>query len=115
MKVISYYVYKVIYLLFVFTAVPSGDFSGMSSGGTSDLFVLSPSNITVTEMDRVVLTCVPANSIFQASWISAYSNFSFFTFGPNNYYLLIENVERTFTISCSVNNVLANATVTVQG
>ena len=65
-------------------------------------------------MDRLVLTCVPANPIFQASWISAYSNFSF-TFGPNNYYLLIENVERTFTASCSVNNTFAKATITVQG
>ena len=66
-------------------------------------------------MDKAVFTCVPANPIFQASWLSANSTFPSFSIGPNNYYLLVEIVEQTLTISCSINNILANSTLTVQG
>ena len=66
----------------------------------------------VTEMDRTVFVCVPANPMFQASWLS---NFSVFTIGPNNYYLLVEDVEHTLPVSCSINGIIASSILSVQG
>ena len=83
---------------------------------TCDLFLLSPllspSNKTVTEMDRAVFVCVPASPMFEAIWVS---DFPFTTTGPNNYYLLVEDVDQTRSISCSINNITASSTLTVQG
>ena len=66
----------------------------------------------VTELDRTVFVCVPANPMFQASWLS---NFSFFTMGPSNFYLLVEDVERTLPVSCSINGIRVTSILTVQG
>ena len=63
-------------------------------------------------MDRAAFACVPAQSMFQPDWLS---DFPSFITGPNNYYLLIENVERTLPISCSINGTIENSTLTVQG
>ena len=63
-------------------------------------------------MDRTVFVCVPANPMFQASWLS---NFSFFTIGPSNFYLLVEDVERTLPVSCSINGSIVSSMLSVQG
>ena len=77
-----------------------------------DGLLLSPSNKTITEMDRAAFVCVPESSMFQASWLS---DFPSFTTGPDNYYLVVENVERTLPVTCSVNVINTTATLTVQG
>ena len=86
--------------------------TGSGSTFDGDLFLLSPSNKTITEMDRAAFACVPADSMFQISWLTSFP--SFIT-GPNNYYLLVENVERTLPISCSINGTIASSILTVQG
>ena len=83
-----------------------------SSGYNGDIFLLSPSNKTVTKMDRAVFVCVPANPIFEAIWQSDFPNT---TTEANNYYLLVKDVDQTRSISCSINNSTASSTLTVQG
>ena len=85
---------------------------GSTFHAITDLFLISPSNKTVTELDRTAFVCVPANPMFQANWLS---NFSFFTIGPSNYYLLVEDVERTLPVSCSINGIIASSMLSVQG
>lgn len=60
----------------------------------------------------MVFVCVPANPMFEAIWVS---DFLFTTTGPNNYYLLVETVDQTRLISCSINNITASSTLTIQG
>ena len=84
-----------------------------SASGSGDLFLISPSNKTVTEMDKAVFVCVPADSMLQVTWSS---NFPSFVTGPNNYYLLVENVSQTAPVSCSIDNsITAYSILTVQG
>ena len=74
-------------------------------------FLLTPSNVTVTQMDTAVFVCVPANISLQATWSDHDSSVT----RTNNFSLTIRNVMENATILCTIDSETASASLTVQG
>ena len=94
----------------MFTTLGSGGEFG--SGRDTRDFLLTPSDVAVTEMDTAVFVCVPADPLFEAMWL--FDTLNTVT-GPNGYYIRITDVEMSDRVSCMTNGNSSSANLIVQG
>jgi len=87
--------------------------SGQGPSNTDDLLLL-PTNTTITEMDTAVFVCLSANLSFRTVW-SFHNTLNAIIGQPNNYSLCLKDVEKSVSISCTVNGKTSNSFLSLQG